>query len=547
MSNKYLLKGDVSGIQEFIFNVSSKKAAKSLKARSFYIQVIGELAFRFVQSELDKNPQIDKVRLLYNGGGNFFIIIETIQQPNFIEQIVSDYQKEIDNELKYDEFYIALSFVLIGNNFGDSWKELGIESNKKKNTKFKGFSATELFKAFDFDEKNKSDKRNRWSELTELEIFKESKNKRWASVNQFFTKWEERFETKLFGRGFSNLFEENESIESKLPKWDGFEDDFTLGVKNKVKKQKQALDSEYDLDPGEIVDFTYISAFAEERTGTAKLGILKMDVDNLGNLFSGISDEPTAKKYSNKLKRFFNEEIYKLWDSIFINQTKFSYNIYPVFAGGDDCFFVGAWDAILYFAPRINQEFRTFVEQEQINYSSGKCPTLSAGIVIVDEHFPVIQFANLAEEALEEAKKREYPKDTKLKNSITVFGEIFTWEEYNEILNSAEKFVELIKSEKASKSILGRIRQSANGYEKLYEHAKKGSLSFPRIDKLKYYLRDAKEDAKEYYKETIFGEYKTSLIDAYSTSQESDKIYSIINPMKYPVATRIAEFALRNK
>lgn len=34
---KYLLKGDISGIQEFIFNVQSDGAAKTLKAKSYYV------------------------------------------------------------------------------------------------------------------------------------------------------------------------------------------------------------------------------------------------------------------------------------------------------------------------------------------------------------------------------------------------------------------------------------------------------------------------------------------------------------------------------
>ena len=40
---KYLLKGDVSGIQEFIFSTTSIRAARTLKARSWYIKAICEI------------------------------------------------------------------------------------------------------------------------------------------------------------------------------------------------------------------------------------------------------------------------------------------------------------------------------------------------------------------------------------------------------------------------------------------------------------------------------------------------------------------------
>jgi CRISPR/Cas system-associated protein Cas10 (large subunit of type III CRISPR-Cas system) len=37
---QYFIKGDVSGIQDFIFNVKSEKAARVLKARSVFVEVL---------------------------------------------------------------------------------------------------------------------------------------------------------------------------------------------------------------------------------------------------------------------------------------------------------------------------------------------------------------------------------------------------------------------------------------------------------------------------------------------------------------------------
>ena len=74
MENKYLLKGDLSGIQDFIFNVSSKKAAKSLKSRSFYVQIVGDLALKFIESDITDLDDFS-CEVLYNGGGNFYLNI----------------------------------------------------------------------------------------------------------------------------------------------------------------------------------------------------------------------------------------------------------------------------------------------------------------------------------------------------------------------------------------------------------------------------------------------------------------------------------------
>lgn len=39
-TNSYFIKGDISGIQDFIFNVKSEKAARVLKARSVFVEVL---------------------------------------------------------------------------------------------------------------------------------------------------------------------------------------------------------------------------------------------------------------------------------------------------------------------------------------------------------------------------------------------------------------------------------------------------------------------------------------------------------------------------
>jgi CRISPR-associated protein Csm1 len=51
METQYLIKGDISGIQEFIFNVSSQKAAKTLKFRSSLIQTLAELCVTKIQQD----------------------------------------------------------------------------------------------------------------------------------------------------------------------------------------------------------------------------------------------------------------------------------------------------------------------------------------------------------------------------------------------------------------------------------------------------------------------------------------------------------------
>ena len=49
---KYLLKGDISGIQNYIFDTTSKKAAQNLKACSFYVYVLTHIIEEYLKRGL---------------------------------------------------------------------------------------------------------------------------------------------------------------------------------------------------------------------------------------------------------------------------------------------------------------------------------------------------------------------------------------------------------------------------------------------------------------------------------------------------------------
>ncbi len=91
-----------------------------------------------------------------------------------------------------------------------------------------------------------------------------------------------------------------------------------------------------------------------------------------------------------------------------------------VYIGGDDLFLVGAWDAVLDAAFRV---------QEALGQASGENPsvTVSAGFVVADPRFPLYHLARLAGEAEELAKESG-------RDSIVLFydghgGRAFRWAE----------------------------------------------------------------------------------------------------------------------
>ena len=61
-----LLSADISGIQRFIYTISSKGALKSLRARSFYLEIMLE----HIVDEILEEFNLSRFNLLYTGGGH---------------------------------------------------------------------------------------------------------------------------------------------------------------------------------------------------------------------------------------------------------------------------------------------------------------------------------------------------------------------------------------------------------------------------------------------------------------------------------------------
>lgn len=104
--NEFLIIGaDVSGIQSFIYNISSKGASKNLKGRSFYVQVLLQTIATILIKELKLRP----ANVIYNSGGGFFILA-----PNTTETllVLNDLKNRIEQKVFQEHgvnLYIALS------------------------------------------------------------------------------------------------------------------------------------------------------------------------------------------------------------------------------------------------------------------------------------------------------------------------------------------------------------------------------------------------------------------------------------------------------
>ena len=90
----YFVKCDISGIQQFIFDVASDGAARELKKRSAYVQKIADDCYKVLKEFFGNN-----VDLVYNGGGNFcFEAMNSAKTKEdlsvFIKQLQEKYLKK---------------------------------------------------------------------------------------------------------------------------------------------------------------------------------------------------------------------------------------------------------------------------------------------------------------------------------------------------------------------------------------------------------------------------------------------------------------------
>lgn len=493
-NNEYILvKGDVSGIQDFIFNVRSKKAAKSIKGRSFFIKVLTEIAIRYLFDLFNVSLSQREEYRISTSGGNFFL---QLPKDADVEIKIHKAQKEFSKSLRFSGLNIALNYT---DYVKDEYSKclILLNSNVRENKlRLYGDIDQSDFEII-FSTKNKGqfeliDKNEKWIDITK-------------TINQsdFFTIKElGNFELKI----------NSDSIElvNYTCKFndDSTSDHFMLN---------NYLESLFPIEYGQILDF---ESLAEKGKGVRKLGILKMDVDNLGTTLEKISSVSDHKEFDSELNKFFNTRLKDIIETKTNNNLyKFQNKIYTVTAGGDDSFFVGNWRTILDLAIDIQSEFSNY------SYFQKKGLTISAGYIIVDSKFPVVRFSQLADDALHKAK---YKYD---KGNICIFNEVISWKKLNETLLFMKKLDQGVTDK--SKGLLAKSRQAA------IKGIDENKISLKDNWEMSYFLRDCNNTNLV---EEIRNNIKSFLIKSItSIDQKSRRSYRLI----LPIAARILELEKR--
>ena len=91
---------DVSGIQDFIYTITSKNALKTLRARSFYLEIMMEHMTDCLLEKL----HLSRANLVYSGGGHCYILMPNTKKA---KDTVESYMAEVNRWL-LDKFQISL-------------------------------------------------------------------------------------------------------------------------------------------------------------------------------------------------------------------------------------------------------------------------------------------------------------------------------------------------------------------------------------------------------------------------------------------------------
>ncbi|PNZ25817.1 type III-A CRISPR-associated protein Cas10/Csm1 [Staphylococcus rostri] len=444
-----LLSMDMSGIQEFIYNISGSKALKSLRSRSFYLELMLEV---IVDQFLD-SVNLSRANLLYTGGGHAYLLLPNTdglkkQVLKFSDYLKEWFMKEFTTDLSISIAYEPCSGEDLMNTNGEYkniWRNLSLKLSDKKAHKY---TAADILKF----NKGQSDGERECKECLRSDI----------SINDdglcsicegiinisndlrdksFFILADEGILKMPFDKKVYVIDDEAaEKLTSEHP-------DIQIYSKNNpyvgvgVSRNLWMCDYDYASTHSQSKD-KGISSYVDRLEGVQRLGVLRADVDNLGNTFiNGIPEKYNSisrtATLSRQLSLFFKYELNNILEEL---------KITSIYSGGDDLFLVGAWDDIVKASIEIREHFRMF--------TLGKL-TLSAGIGIFHDKYPISKMA------FETGQLEGYAK-TGEKNQVALWTEekVYNWDELkDDILHEKLEVIRLAfeSSEHHGKAFLYKI------------------------------------------------------------------------------------------
>ncbi|MDO4296706.1 MAG: type III-A CRISPR-associated protein Cas10/Csm1 [bacterium] len=418
---------DVSGIQKFIYTISSEGALKGLRSRSFYL----ELLMEFLIDELLQRLSLSRTNLIYAGGGHCYMLLPNTEQ---VSKILAEFEAETNY---WFETHYDIALYIAGGSVACSAMDLKNEPEG---------CYPELYRTISRMQSKKKTHRYNAQEILALNRMRH-KGERECKICRRTGKIDTNGCCKMCAALLSlssdvlyqNFFvildkEEKESLELPFGRYlqsVASEKDMRVLMRERPYVRIYTKNKEHmgkfmstNLWVGSYAAEPTFEQLAKKAEGIERLGVLRADIDNLGKAFvDGFMRDGSSKfmslsrtaAMSRQLSLFFKCYINRLLEEgneTFLNGKK-KRSVAIVYSGGDDVFLVGAWNEVIEAFADLRKAFQRF---------TGGALTISGGIGFYTSSYPIHLMA--AETELLESAAKALPT----KNGISVFSEEHTYE-----------------------------------------------------------------------------------------------------------------------
>jgi len=561
--NFTLVGGDIPGIQSFGYTITSKGAAKALRGRSLFIQFLGDAVVRRLVRELE----LCQANVIYAAGGNFMLLGPAGQSTQDILSEVSNGVNRTllgayDGDIALCLAHVSMPAKAVGTaEFGAEYsRQLKQAVGQQKARRFVEIANgsngwRDVFKPkggggerahfcavcqAELSDKELKDEKLLLVDIGELEpgeavpracyncatfrelaeavgrpdqaLYlrrgKEPGDERWQELlHEVSDDWCYRFDDRANGAAPGETKYILNSVNFVNLGAHGF-----LFLSNTTPRatQKDAVwwdetypDQKGQVKPGSIRSFELLAHAAKAAGALERVGVLRMDVDDLGRVMTrGLVKKKGGKPHrtmaatsalSMALDRFFAGYLDVLCQQVTdkpgiakLSEHKSEDLLYVIYAGGDDLFVVGSWHLLPLLAERVKDAFEQYVGGNPFMH-------ISAGITLEGRKFPLYQAAKRAGEALDGGakkheytenddrplKKREHTKnDDRLlkKNAVHFLGQTMGWGTFAEARERVDMLARLVERKDVPRGLLHTLQMIHNRFLEDQKEARRRGL-----------------------------------------------------------------------
>lgn len=508
-----LVKGDLSGTQDFLYLLSSSGAARGLRGRSFYLQLLTEVIADWILRQL----QVPPANLIFAGGGHFYVLLPYQEAARQLDGLRQEIARKLWR-LHHGDISLTVDFAPLnaldfleqeagGNGFSEKWEAVSQRVNDRKQRKWRDLGDGDMMRhLFAGQQRGATEEEscqvchNTWQAGADPLDDNVRKCRRCSGFEELGRQLRDpthlvrfvvpdaeppetpgwRHALRAFGMDVRLVHAGDEPPDKPRQATVATVD--TLGntdflsdaMQRRFRWQDIPTSYDFRLLPnvtprqdaaGMVADF---SDLAEAADGVKWLGVLRMDVDDLGKVFrTGLGTRATLARVSTlseSLRLFFEAWVPQVCGQYNQLQQGGKDHVYLIYAGGDDLFAVGAWSVLPELAQQIRGDFHAFV--------GGSHVTLSGGIAIEHRKYPLYQLAEDGKHALDNQAKILPDKD-----ALSFLQTPLAWDRFTEVAKWQGILLDMLKPAEGESALprgfLSRLTEIHTLYEENAKREKK--------------------------------------------------------------------------